>query len=163
MDIIEKVIDMCEDAKVLEPQVPNFALAEVYKGNRIHVKFSEDREMFIVFTDNDRVLFANQTYLGGIMIDRHCLGYAVRPFFIHARAIVLSDDEHSNVITTIGDKWSDLMWNIGNHDRLSKMYVEYAYKHIPETSEDAFEKCWEEASKLRVEIKLNDRGDGFKF
>ncbi len=163
MDIIEKVIDMCEDAEVIEPQIPTFVFTEVKPGGRIHAKFSEDREIFIVFTDNERELFANQTYLGGIMIDRHCLGYAVRHFFIKAKAIVLSNDEQNNLITTIGGKWSDLIWNMGNHNRLSKMYLEYSYNHMLETSAEAFEECWEKASKLNVEIKLNDRGDGLKF
>ena len=140
MDIIEKVIDMCEDAEVLKPQAPQYILAEVKPCGRIHAVFGEDREIHIAFTDNLRELISGKYYLGAVMLDRHDCGTAVRHFYISANAMVLTSRENEQLITTVGSNSPiDLIWNVGNHDK------------VPEID------------RPKIDIRYNARGDGLTF
>ena len=166
MDIIEKVIDMCEDAEVLQPEDDTkTVLTQIKPAGRIHAVFGEDREMFIAFTDNLRDLFAGNFYLGGVMIDRYDNGYAVRHFFIEANNIKLNGSGEGDLITPFDDDGgpTDLIWNIGDHDRLPRAAVEYNYREIMDMPLEEFEQNWIRTSQLKVEIKYNARGDGFTF
>ena len=165
MDIIEKVIFLCEDAEVLKSDDSKTVLVQVKPRGRVHAIFGEDREMFIDFTDNQRDLFGGNSYLGAVMIDRDGNGYAVRHFYIKADAIELNGGNEGELIKPIEDdaESTDLIWNIGNHDKIPRVVFEYNYRGMKAYSPEVFEKNWARTSQLKFSIRTNDRGDGFTF
>ncbi|MBR0134057.1 hypothetical protein IJM16_02220 [Candidatus Saccharibacteria bacterium] len=163
MDIIEKVIYLCEDAEVLKSDNSKTVLVQVKPRGRVHAVFGEDREMFIAFTDNQRNLFGNNSYLGAVMIDRIGNGYAVRHFYVKANVVELNGGNDGERIRTIEDGMgrTDLIWNIGNHDMIPRDVFECNYRGV--YSPEAFEKNWARTSQHKFAIRANDCGDGFAF
>ena len=59
----EKIIELCQDAPVIEPKIPVYAMADINLGEKAHIIF-DDREFFVIATSNTRKLYDHKTFAG---------------------------------------------------------------------------------------------------
>ena len=154
MDItIEKIIDLCEDVDVTEAQIKDFALLKVAPGARYHVRYDENSEHFLAFTQNYRRMFASNQYLGCVLVGRVMQAYYIHFVYVYASAIVLTDSAAGCAMTPIGGYWAHTIMSNAEGGHLYNGFRN-AYRVLLESDPVQFERDWKEIANKSFKMKL---------
>ena len=144
-----------------EPQIDGYALVPIKQGVKIHVKF-DDRDTYFVLTSNEKPLFCNNKYYGGILVEvkygpdhKTVCEKTIHTFYIRGSAAVLSNMGGEKYITPIGQEVSDLIWDVDNMDWDElKLHFEKKYASLKKNHSKWFKESLDQLRRMDLRIVL---------